>query len=277
MRLDIIAGNERVPLIGNSYFDITDFDGFTEGNVSASSSTLADTDGDIISAQRVNARDVTLTIRFKDGVSTEVAKRYLLKYFKLKKEAVIELDYHDRISRLTGYVQSVSMPRFTLGISAQIDIHCSSPFWQDIANLETLISNVVSLHHFPIHPTEEEPIIMGLMSNIYQTTVNNDGDIDVGMIITIVAETTCSNPRIMIDKTDLFFQVNVTMQKDDELIINTNKGQKSITFNGENIINKIVAGSTWLQLPVGQTTIVCTNSLDGVGMIYSISANERYL
>ena len=63
----------------------------------------------------------------------------------------------------------------------------------------------------------------------------------------------------------------------DELIINTNKGQKSIVLNGESIMNKVVAGSTWLQLAVGSNVVVCTNSLDGAGMLYSVKANERYL
>lgn len=277
MRLDYVAGGTRVPLVGNSYFDITDIDGFTSGATSISSSTLADTDGDVINSQRINARDMTLTLRFKDGISIEQAKRYLLQYFKLKKTATLELDYENRNSRITGYVQSIDVPRFQLGVSAQISIHCSMPFWIDVYALESLISNVTSLHHWPIHPTLEEPIIMGAISNAYQATIINDGDVDIGMTITIVAEKTCSNPRIMLDRTNLFFEVNVTMQANDELIINTNKGQKSIVLNGESIMNKVVAGSTWLQLAVGSNVVVCTNSLDGAGMLYSVKANERYL
>lgn len=277
MELNYIAGGTKVPLFGNPYFDITNIDGFTAGNVSISSSTLADTDGDIINAQRVNARDITITLRFKDGTQIEEAKRYLLRYFKLKKEAVLELDYNNRTSRITGHVQDINIPRFERAVTAQISIHCASPFWIDVSALEALISNVTSLHHWPIHPTAEEPIIMGAITNAYQAVVINDGDVDIGMIITIVAEKTCSNPRVMLDLTDYFFEVNVTMQPNDELIINTNKGQKSITLNGESIMNKIVAGSTWLQLAVGNNTVVCTNSSGGDGMLYSVKASERYL
>lgn len=273
----VTDGNEKIALIGNQYFDITDIDGFTEGATSISSSTLADSDGDIVNSQRINARDITVTVKFKDGISIEQAKRYLLKYFKLKKEATLELEYEERTSRLTGYVQSIDIPRFVLGVSAQIGIHCSSPFWEDINALDSMISNVVSLHHWPIHPTEDEPIIMGLLTDSYQAKVVNDGDVDVGMIITITADEEISNPRLLIDRSTEFLEVEITMQKNDELIINTNKGSKSVTLNGENIINKLKVGSTWLQLAVGSNTIVCTNDQGGSGMIVNVRANERYL
>lgn len=278
MRLELITnGNERIPLMGNQWFEITDFDGFTQGDVSMSVSNLADTDGDVINAQSVNPRDVTLTLHFRDTVQPEQAKRYLLRYFKLKKEVVIELNYQERISRLTGTVQSIEIPRFELGVRAQIDIHCSNPFWEDINAVVMEISNVVAMHHWPIHPTELEPIIMGTVTDAYQTTIVNDGDVAVGMVITITADREVSNPRIMIDRTTLFFEVTVDMEQNDELVIDTRKGQKSVRLNGENVISKLVAGSTWLQLDIGSNTIVCTNSLGGVGMVYSVSANERYL
>ena len=282
MKLQLVTGNnEKVPLMGNPWFDITDFDGFTQGDVSMSVSNLANADGDVLTAQYVNARDVTLTLHFKDMIRPEQAKRYLLQYFKLKKEVTIELDYQDRTSRLTGTVQSIEIPRFALGIRAQISIHCSNPFWQDINEIAMAISNVIAMHHWPINPTAEEPIFMGFITDAYQTTIVNNGDVEVGMVITITAdvgdEETVSNPRIMIDRTALFFEVAVDMKKNDELVINTNRGQKSVRLNGENVINKIVTGSTWLQLEVGSNTIVCTNSLGGTGMVYNVSANERYL
>lgn len=269
--------NEKVALVGNPYFDITDIDGFTEGAVSISSSVLADTDGDVVNAQAVNARDVTITFRFKDVMPVEDAKRYLLRYFKLKKEVVLELDYRGRTSRLTGTVQGISIPRFTLGVSAQVDIHCSSPFWEDVADLVQMISDVVAMHHWPIHPTELEPIIMGQLTDVYQATVVNDGDTTVGMVITITADREVSDPVIMLDMTDLFFKVEVDMEAGDELVIDTRKGSKSVRLNGESIMNRVVAGSTWLQLEIGSNTLVCTNSLDGKGMTYNVTANERYL
>lgn len=291
MYLRLIADdNTQVSLFDNEYFNVTDIDGFTEGNSSISSSTLADSDGDTINAQSINARDITITVRFKQGISPELAKRYLLKYFKLKKEAVLELDYQDRISRLTGYVQSIDIPRFTNGVSAQIGIHCSSPFWEDVNALDSMISNVITLHHWPIHPTEEEPIIMGLLTDTYQATIVNNGDADVGMIITINAEQNFSKPRILIDRTGEWLEVDVEMYvsddeddqgnpiiKNKELIINTHKGQKSITLDGVNMINKLVTGSTWLQLDIGSNTLVASNSLGGAGMIVNVRTNERYL
>lgn len=269
------SDGSKIDLLSNEYFNIVDADGFTEGNTSISSSTLADTDGDTINAQMINARDITLTIRFKDGVSPELGKRYMMRYFKLKKTATLELDYKDRISRLTGYVQSIDMPRFTSGVTAQISLHCSSPFWQDVESLSQMVSNVIAMHHWPIMPTAEEPIIMGVITDVYQALITNDGDADIGMLITILAERPFSNPRIILN--GKFFEVGISMEKGQELVINTNKGQKSVTLEGVSVINKITTGSTWLQLEIGENAIVATNSLNGDGMNVNISANERYI
>lgn len=278
MKLDVInSDGTRIPLVGSDYFTITDIDGMTTGNVSISSNSVSGNDGDFINSQRVNPRDVTFTFRFKNEIPPEETKRYITSFFKLKKEVVIELNYRDRISRLTGVVQSVDIPRFTNAVSAQVGIYCSNPFWEDVQALEELIDKIKNLHHFPIHPTAEELIVMGEMTETYSKNIINNGDVDVGMRMKIIATATISNPKIIRDDTNEFFEVAVTMNNLDELEVCTIKGKKSVTLNGQNIINKVVSGSTWLQLVTGSNLFVVTNNLGGLGMTFVVKANERYI
>lgn len=278
MKLDFItAEGVKIPLVGSDYFTITDIDGMTQGDVSISATTMSDTDGDYINSQAVNPRDVTFTLRFKDTVPVEDTKRYILHYFKLKREAVIELDYKNRVSRLTGTVQSIEIPRFGLGVTAQISLHCSNPFWEDVQAIQEAINDITNLHHWAIHPTSEEPIVMGEIMDAYRRTIINDGDVSVGIRMVVIVDRDVSNPKIMRDETSEFFEVAVDMHEKDELVISTIKGKKYVTLNGVSVINKVVAGSTWLQLEVGANVFVTTNNLGGKGMTFNVFANERYL
>ena len=278
MRLDLINNDgTKIPIANSEYFTLTDIDGMTEGDVSIESSELSGADGDYINSQTVNARDITLTLRFKDTIPVEETRRHILKYFKLKKNATLELEYKSRTTRLTGTVQSIEIPRFNFGVTAQISIHCSSPFWEDTQTMYDTISDVIPMHTFPIHPTEEEPIVMGEMTDTNQVRMINNGDVGVGMIITVVATGAISNPKIMRDKTSEFIEIAISMNTGDELVISTIRGNKTVMLNGNSVINKLVSGSTWLELDVGANDFVSTNSVGGDNMTVNISAREKYL
>lgn len=88
-------------------------------------------------------------------------------------------------------------------------------------------------------------------TNTEQSIVNN-GDVDTGVIITIHANGTVDTPKIYNVDTNESMIINVTMAEGDDIVINTRKGQKSITLTSNgvttNIIGSLADGSTWFQL-----------------------------
>ena len=268
---------DEMPLFDNPYFTLMDVDGMTQADVAVSSSVMSDVDGDIINAQSVNPRSITLTLRIKQEINPEIAKRYVMTFVKPKKEATLYLDYKNRQMTITGVIQSLSMPRFTNGVAMQFTLYCSEPFWEDVNALVTMISDVVSLHHWEIVPKEEADIVMGEIMERYSQIVTNDGDVATGMNITILAMGDVKNPMIYIEGTGEFFGVAVTMKSMDELRICTIKGKKSITLNGELILDKVMQGSTWLQLEVGRNEIVINDDYGAVNMQFSLTSKEKYI
>ena len=113
----------------------------------------------------------------------------------------------------------------------------------------------------------------------------NNGDIDVGMEIEIIAFDTVTNP-VLTDVYGEFFGVGhgtgskkVTMQAGDIIRINTNKGKKSVVLNGTtNLLDKVKPQSTWLILRSGDNQFsIASDDESKTNMSFNLVFNQRYI
>ena len=279
MFLKLITSNgEEMALVDNPYFTITDFDAMTQSDVSISSNAMSDMDGDIINAQTITPRTVTVTLRINNQVNPEEAKRYIMNFVKPKQTVTFWLNYRERDTTLSGVVQNVTMPRFTNGVAMQFSVYCSQPLWEDVNALYAYITDVISMHHWAIVPKETPDIVMGEILDVRTNSITNGGDVAIGMTMTIVAKGgQVSNPRIMRSNSYDFFGVDITMEEGQELSIRTVKGQKMVTLDAVNIMDKVTKGSTWLQLEPGRNDLIISDDFEGEFMQFSIVARELYV
>ena len=109
--------------------------------------------------------------------------------------------------------------------------------------------------HFPFWSTEEPQIVFSYISNDVGITIDNEGEVDCGMIIELYARSPVSNIKIYNYITRDFIGINYSMQAADLITINTTQGQKSVTLlrSGveSNLFNYVMQDSTWLQLSAG--------------------------
>lgn len=82
--------------------------------------------------------------------------------------------------------------------------------------------------------------------------LTNGGDVETPVRVEIKNQS-CVNPRIVCG--DKFIGINKTLTASDVLIIDTAYGAKSITINGVSAMRYLMDGSTFLQLPQGDSTI----------------------
>lgn len=271
------ADGDEMPIFDNEYFQIVDIDGITLADVSVSSASIADGDGDVINAQSINPRSVTFTIQVRQGVNPEACKRYVSNFVKPKQPGSLFLSYRDRDMVLSGIIQSVSMPRFSNAVAMQFVLYCSQPLWENELAITSVISGMIDLHRWEIVPKFNADIVMGELMEANTSDVINDGDVAIGMKIQIVALGTVVNPRIMREETEEYFRVNVTMGEKDELTICTVRGEKTVDLNGENIIELVDRDSIWLQLEPGRNRLVIDDDNGGVYMQVTLTARERYV
>lgn len=285
----ISARGERLPLVGNELFDLTNIDGQTAAEASISSSTTGGTDGETVNSVQANPRTIVLDLRIKSGVDVENAKRKILKIVKLKQHGSLEWKQNDRTVTISGIVEGIDMPRWTNAVMMQISLHCDQPFWEDVENVIQEISEAIDLHYFTDSPTDmlyfpEEGIAFGEYNTIRTRNYYNDGDVSVGLEISIVAFETVTNP-IIYDGNGNFFGVGhgsgvrqLVMQEGDNLVITTHKGKKRVTLNGVNVIAKIKPRSTWLQMAAGDNLFTIDSDDNSItNMAFSLIYKQRYV
>lgn len=280
--LDFISTRGAImPLVDNDYF-ITTVDGMTETNIALSSSTVATIDGDSVNNTQAEPRTIVLYLEIRSGVNVEEAKRYILSYVKPKVNGVLRWRQNTRELEITGKVEAVSMPRFSEKCVMQITMHCEQPFWEDAVKVITEISGFINMHYFPkaegglSFPSDGIPF--GEYDRIRMKNYTNAGDAAVGLVIHIQAFDTVTNPILHNIGTGQYISIRDTLSEGDEVIISTVKGEKSITKNGVNIIDKFAPGSSWLQLELGANAfMVDSEDTNKRNMYFEISFKQRYV
>lgn len=275
------ANGSMLDLWQNELFHLVDVDGLTSVTADVASSTTPSMDGDTVNLIQAQPRGIVLTLMFKQGVSVEVAKRHVLSIVKPKLKGVLRMVDENRATEIVGVVSAIAMPRFTNSVTMQITMHCSSPFWQDVENVLVELARVRDLHRFPIPSGGLAFPVEGVPFGVYDVnmtqTYTNEGDVECGMVITIIAVDTVVNP-ILYRSDGTYIGVNDTLVAGDQVIIDTNKGQKSITKNGVSVFSKVREGSTFFQLEVGENQITI-DSDDGTenNMYFTLAFKRRYV
>ena len=290
MKLDYISTRgDRLPLVTNELFDITNIDGMTSVATSIASSTTGTGDGDIVNNVQANARPIVIDLRIKDGVDVEEAKRSILRVVKIKQRGTLEWTQNRRTVTISGVVESVDMPRWTNATILQISMYCSQPFWEDLDFIVQHISEAISLHYFTDSASgmlyfPDAGIPLGEYDTIRTKSFHNSGDVAVGLEISIVALATVTNP-IIYDGYGNFFGVGygdgakqVRLEAGDNVVITTHKGNKTVKKNGVAVFDYIKPQSTWLQLEAGDNVYTINSDDDNLSnMTFALVYKQRYV
>lgn len=276
--LYIGANGNEIDLFDNSFVQLISADGLTGVSSSIAASTTPSMDGDKANNIQTAPRGIVLDLYVKKPVSVEAAKRFILRTIKPKQRGRLQMIQDDRKIEIAGIVETIDMPRFSESVTMQVTLYCSQPYWTDVENMVVQLARVLDLHYFPLDVGGLAFPVAGIPFGEYDLnmtrTYTNDGDADCGMIISIVALGEVQNPTIY--KSDgSYIGVNDSMEVGDEIIINTVRGEKSITKNGANILSKIKAGSTFLQMDTGDNEFTINSDGQTEGNVYFLLSFKR--
>ena len=285
----ISARGDRLPLVDNNLFILTNIDGLTTANAAISSSVIGGADGAVVTNVQANPRTLVIDLRIKDSVDVEEAKRAVLKVVKVKQRGTLEWSQNDRTVAISGIVESIEMPRWRNAVTMQITLHCEQPFWEDIALVIKQINEAIDLHYFVDAETDmlyfpDGGVVLGEYDTIRTKAFHNDGDVAVGLEISIVALDTVTNP-IIYDGNGNFFGVGygdgakqVVMQAGDNIVITTHKGKKSVKFGSRNLLPYVKPQSTWLQLQAGDNLFTIDSDDENLSnMSFYLIYKQRYV
>lgn len=271
-----------IDLLNDPYFDLVEFDAETKTDADISTNTVSGYDGDTVNTVRALPRTATLELRIKSDANVELAKRHILQVIKPKQICTFRMENEGRTVELQGTVESIDMPRYQYDISMFIAFYCSQPFWEDAKEVFKELSNVNDLHYFTDDAADmlsfpQGGIPFGVYNFERYREFTNSGDVSVGMTIYITAVADVKNP-VIYAQDGSFIGVNTTMKANDVVIITTHRGNKTATKNGENILDSVMAGSTWLQLETGVNGFNFNSDDDETDNCYfEIAYKQRYV
>jgi len=230
-------------------------DGLNPPAGTISTSTYAGMDGSYLNNSFIEKRNVVISFHMR-GIDIE--KRRHLLYRVVKPSRYIKVYYKTAgIDVYTeGYVETCEIDNFTNKISGQISILCPDPYWYSNSAIHAFYSRISGGFIFPF-PQSDERFVLGSYSTTDNIELLNDGD-ETGFIIRIEAIDTATTPTIYNADTGEYLQIKGEIHRGDIITITTKTGNKTVTLtrNGvdSNIINQLVAGSTWLTLREGLNT-----------------------
>lgn len=239
-----------------SIYQVVNVEGFTPPKAEIVTIDVANMDGQRFKSSRLDVRNIVLTIQINGDVETNRIKLY--DFFDCGQKSKIYYSNGSRKVYIDGYTENFECELFSNSQSAQISIICPEPHWKSLYSIFVDISQSFGAFEFPF-AIESEGIEFETFIDKREVNVVNEGDSSCGLIITLTAlGDEIINPTIWNVKTQEFMSLNLTLNVGDYVVINTNKGSKSI-FKFENgvrtnVISSLKNGSSWLQLGKGINT-----------------------
>ena len=272
----ISPAGAAMTLLHNPFFTVTDIEGLTTETSNLASVSVPSVDGDTVTNVQAQPRTVNMYLRLKQSAGIEAAKRYILQFVKPKLAGTLQMTRDGHQTELKGIVEAISLPRFAQGCTMQITLHCAQPYWTDSEITTKDFSTVENAHHYPL-ALPSSGIVLGAFDSNNETSVENDGDVETGLQIVITALGAVTNPKLTDALTGEFIGITDTLAANDEVIINTTVGSKTVTKNGANIISKLTEGSRFLQLGVG-SNIFAISATSGIDNAYfTVRYRQKYV
>lgn len=242
----------------NSPFTISEIQGLNPPDATINTSEIALIDGAKYNSAKVNMRSINVAF----AIEYEAAKNRVEVYKVLRSKQYVKLYYKGQYRNvfIEGYIESIDISYFAMKQIVTCAILCPSPFFKEAQEIVDELSNVISAFHFPFASTASPQLLFSYISNDIGITVDNDGDVECGLIIELYAKQPISNPKIYNYITQDYIGINYSMQQQDLITIDTRQGQKSVILQRggvkTNLFNYVMEGSTWLQLPPEGGTFV---------------------
>ena len=240
----------------NSPFTVTEIQGLNPPAATINTNQVALIDGARFNSAKMNMR--TINVAF--AIEYNAAANRIETFKVLKSKQYVKLYYKGdyRNVWIEGYIQSIDITYFEKKQVVTCAILCPFPYFKEAQQIVDEIKNIISAFHFPFASTEEPELLFGYLSDDIAVHVENDGDVECGLIIELYARSPVSNPKIWDYVARQYIGLTYDMQQADLITIDTRQGQKSVTLlrNGveSNLFNYVMQGSTWLQLsPEGDT------------------------
>ena len=262
-----------------SGFLIKSVSGLGPVNANVNTTEVVTNDGSMFNSARLSQRNIVFQFVFVNtvyGETIEDIRQKSYKYFPAKKSLEIDIETDNRHVRTTGYAESNEPNIFSSQEGTQISIICPDPYFYSTGedgNNVTDFYVITPMFEFPFsnESLTEQSLVLGEIKTKSEGVITYYGDAEIGVTIYIHAIGIATNINIYNIKTREAMKIDTTkLQKltgkgvvaSDDIVINTSKGNKSITLIREgvsyNILNCLDKNTDWFTLAKGDNIFAFT-------------------
>lgn len=238
-------------------FQVLSITGLNPPPAQVNTTNIAGLDGARFNSSKLNTRNIVIQLKINGDV--EMNRQNLYRFFKTKENCVFYYANESRNVFIEGYVETVECNLFSNGEMMQISIICPQPYFKDVNEITVDLSGETALFEFPFSINEGDPIAFSDFIDNRVVNIINRSESETGALFTINVLADLNKIVIRNTNTGDTITLNDTFQSGDQIIINTQKGQKSIALNREgvtsNIFSALEQGSVLFQLVSGSNPI----------------------
>lgn len=249
-------GNILTLTQNESDFQIISIMGLNPPNAQIHTSSMAGIDGAKFNSSKLETRQIVITIKLNGWGSTVENNRQLLyKFFPTKEWCKFYYESDNRNVFIEGWTEVFENDLFEQGQKAQITILCPQPYFKAMNEIIDDISKIVGSFEFPFAINESEPIPISEIELNRVTNVYNNSESETGIIIEMDILNNVNKIEVRNTETGEKITLEYQFIEDDKVIIDTNKGKKSISLIRNhityNLFTALKKGSKFFQLSTG--------------------------
>lgn len=263
----------------NTGFLIKSITGLGPVKANVNTTEVATNDGSMFNSARLSQRNIVIQMVFVNsiyGEDIEAIRQKSYKYFPIKKNVELVIETDNRYVRTTGYIESNEPDIFSKQEGTQISIICPDPYFYSASedgNNVTDFYSIDPMFEFPFsNESLSEPLLVfGEIQIKTEGVITYSGDSEIGVMIYIHAIGPAEHINIYNTETREVMTIDtVKLEKltgrgliaGDDIIINTLKGEKSITLIRSgvsyNILNCLDKNTDWFTLVKGDNIFAFT-------------------
>lgn len=245
--------NEILELTQNeSNFQIVSIEGLNPPNAQINRNTVYGIDGSKFNSAYLNERNIVIMLKLNGDV--EENRLNLYRFFRTKNWCKFYYKNERRNVYIEGYIETAECNLFAKAEIMQISIICPDPYFKDAQMIIDDISKTLAAFEFPFGITSSG-IEFSTIDSSKITNVYNNSESETGVIIEVNILDSVNRIQIVSVTTGERLTLNYSFIANDKVIINTNKGEKSITLIRDgaerNIFTSLLKGSAFFQLALG--------------------------
>lgn len=256
----INSAGEALMLHPSSDYSIGEMNGLGPVKATVASSDIGGTDGCIFNSARLGQRNIVIPI-YPLGPNVGEKRIKLYRYLSPKAKVTFCTTFDSRSVQAEAYVEALDGGPEGSQQCLQASLLCMDPFFHgvDAENQAMVLEDDRFTFPFSI---ASDGMVFSEVDSAAVIVLRNHGDVAAGVEISLALSGAVANPKVINWRTGDSIGVNASFVAGDVLKFDTRHGKKQIhrirDAVSTNLLNFLTAGSTWVQLPAGESVMELT-------------------